>query len=556
MPNRRKMRPGKWGTPRTVVALREAAAATVQRVDLRETTRSAIADAPTGRLIDVQIIEAGWNTSKSRFYPASVLARDIPMVYGAGTHMALDHPGLTESEDRPEGSLRNLAAVFEAVPYTLDGGKTMRVKARVFSAYQQFLSEAWQNIGVSIRGYGEGEQGEAEGHTGTIVTALTEGQSVDFVTHPGAGGRILALLEASRPAALQEATSNELRSALRDALDDAYGENCADDCRAYVSVMDFDTDKGLVWYCQWGQGDNCNYEQAFTVTMAGEVPVVSLADSRTAVVARTVYVPAPPEDMATAEAAPSVTPTPLASAPASVEPRQFTTADLPMLRRAVKALAEAESPELPPDVAADQTDGAPPADTTPIREETGVTVSQTTGPAPGAAGTAEGAPVVLPAAIAEAERARSEAETARDTALREAAESKAAADESKRELARLRATEAARTLGATVLAESTLPQAAKARVLAEAARTVPLTEALALDEAAFKTAVTEAAKAEETYLASLREATGEGAVTGLGSSASATAGPDPEIRKALVESYRARGLSVEAATAAASGRPV
>lgn len=100
-----------------------------------------------------------------------------------------------------------------------------------------------------------------------------------------------------------------------------------------------------------------------------------------------------------------------------------------------------------------------------------------------------------------------------------------------------------------------MPHAAKARVLAEAVRSVPLTEALALDEAAFKAAVTEAAKAEETYLASLRELAGEGSVTGLGGGAAAT---DPAAKTqfvaGLVESFERLGLNSDAAKVAAGGR--
>ena len=53
-------------------------------------------------------------------------------------------------------------------------------------------------IGVSMRAYADTTVGEAEGRKGTIITALLEAASVDFVTKAGRGGRVLSVLE-SRP---------------------------------------------------------------------------------------------------------------------------------------------------------------------------------------------------------------------------------------------------------------------------------------------------------------------------------------------------------------------
>jgi len=61
------------------------------------------------------------------------------------------------------------------------------------------------------------------------------------------------------------------------------------------------------------------------------------------------------------------------------------------------------------------------------------------------------------------------------------------------------------------------------RIVAEAVREVPLTDAGQLDTAVFDTRVDEARTAEETYLRSLAPATG-GGVTGFGPSAPAGGG--------------------------------
>lgn len=152
-------------------------------------------------MITIDIIRSGWNKAGTRYYPADVLERDIPVVYPAGSHMYIDHPRLSEQEDIPERSLTSLAAVFDTTPYAVrEGDQTvMRVSARVYSRWRDFLTEAASDIGVSINGNGDGSIMEREGRTGLVLERLTHGQSVDFVTKPGAGGRIVALLESARP---------------------------------------------------------------------------------------------------------------------------------------------------------------------------------------------------------------------------------------------------------------------------------------------------------------------------------------------------------------------
>lgn len=152
----------------------------------------------TGALIDVELITPGWGSSG--YYSAEVLesaGRD--KVFAAGTHMYIDHPSASENHDRPERSLRDLAAVL-AEDATWNG-TALRGKARVFAPYQPLVAEMKDDIGVSIRAGGEVEMGEAEGRRGRIVTQLVNATSVDFVTRAGRGGRIAQLLESARPTA-------------------------------------------------------------------------------------------------------------------------------------------------------------------------------------------------------------------------------------------------------------------------------------------------------------------------------------------------------------------
>lgn len=157
----------------------------------------------TGGRQRIKLIDAGWGSSG--YYSHGVLAEAAKNgVFPAGTHMYLDHPSASEQVDRPERSVRDLAAVLTS-PATFDGG-ALYAEARVFGPFQQLLAEQADAIGVSIRAAGTAEPGEAEGRQGMIITSLTEGISVDFVTRAGRGGQIVELLESAR-AELRESRS-------------------------------------------------------------------------------------------------------------------------------------------------------------------------------------------------------------------------------------------------------------------------------------------------------------------------------------------------------------
>lgn len=149
--------------------------------------------------IGVLLISPGWGTRG--YYSAELLERDGPTAFPKGTHMYFDHPTATEAADRPERSLRDLAAVLETdARWNPNGpaGPGLYAEAAVFEPYRPIVNEMSKHIGVSIRAYGYGHQGEAEGKRGQIVDEMGPGLSVDFVTHAGRGGQLLQLLESAR----------------------------------------------------------------------------------------------------------------------------------------------------------------------------------------------------------------------------------------------------------------------------------------------------------------------------------------------------------------------
>lgn len=149
--------------------------------------------------IPVKIIEPGWGSSG--YYPKEVLERDGPVVFPKGLKMYWNHPTSQEESTRPEGDLNALAAELISDARYADGpaGPGLYADAKVFEGYQGSVNDLAKHIGVSIRASGKAVQGEAEGRKGPIVQQLTAARSVDFVTEPGAGGKILDMFEAARP---------------------------------------------------------------------------------------------------------------------------------------------------------------------------------------------------------------------------------------------------------------------------------------------------------------------------------------------------------------------
>jgi len=143
----------------------------------------------------IDLITPGWGSSG--YYGADILEQAATdKVFHAGMHMYINHQTPQERMDRPSGDLRDLAAVLlEDAVWT---GDSLQAKARVFSAWREPLAEMKDSIGTSIRAAADVEYGEAEGRAGKIIGRIVHAESVDFVTKPGRGGRIVDVLESER----------------------------------------------------------------------------------------------------------------------------------------------------------------------------------------------------------------------------------------------------------------------------------------------------------------------------------------------------------------------
>ena len=177
---------------------------------VRETTvlgTVAPVSAASGRY-EICIIE-GDRWGSMGYYPANVVERDGPTVFGTGTQMYLDHPTESEEFDRPERSVRDLVGIISSTP-TWDGdAKRLMAEATFFGPYADTLREIAPHVGLSINAYATQEPMEVAGRYGPVTTAFVEAVSVDVVTKAGAGGAIVKAIESARSRFLAGQPSSE-----------------------------------------------------------------------------------------------------------------------------------------------------------------------------------------------------------------------------------------------------------------------------------------------------------------------------------------------------------
>lgn len=266
-----------------------------QITEAQTTVEAAAVEGKPGKF-KVQLITPGWGSSG--YYSAAVLKEAATgKIWPAGTRMMLDHPTWAESQDRPEGSVMNWAATL-----TEDAawdGSGLSAEAEVYSPYAALLAERKDFLGVSVRASAEVKQGEAEGRKGRIIERIIYGETVDFVTKAGRGGRVLAVLESARN--LTEATSNDRRDQLQRAVTDAHTDR---ERETWAWVRDFDEAASTVYF---SANDERTYAQPYevgeddrTVTLTGDPAEVRVVTSYVPLTVPATEAPAPPDVPATA----------------------------------------------------------------------------------------------------------------------------------------------------------------------------------------------------------------------------------------------------------------
>jgi len=149
----------------------------------------------TGRVWDVVVIE-GDRWGSSGYYPGDVLERDGARAFPAGTQSFEDHaePGAKDLVGKMLGvTLEPARFVVE------DGVPKLRAPIEFFEDKIDYVKARAKATGISIRSGVKFAPGERGGRFGKIVTALTEGISIDVVTRAGAGGKFGVIMESAQP---------------------------------------------------------------------------------------------------------------------------------------------------------------------------------------------------------------------------------------------------------------------------------------------------------------------------------------------------------------------
>lgn len=148
----------------------------------------------TGTRLKLRLIE-GDKLGSSAYYPADVIRRDGPKVFVKGTPMFLDHQTAEEKSNKPFGSVGSyVGELAEDAYYENDG---LYGEVEVFEDMAPMIKARAQKIGVSVRASVVAEDGMINGKLVPIAKQFTHARSVDFVMRPGAGGKIVSILESA-----------------------------------------------------------------------------------------------------------------------------------------------------------------------------------------------------------------------------------------------------------------------------------------------------------------------------------------------------------------------
>jgi hypothetical protein len=149
-----------------------------------------------GARYEVKIIDAGQGSSG--LYPAAVLKDAVEnKIFAKGLHVYLDHPGMEETWDRPERTVKDLAAVLDDDATWDETNQAVMGSMTVVEHMRPMVKAIWPHVGMSIRAWAESDMQEIDGQFHDVITKLSAAESVDIVTHAGRGGAIVKALESA-----------------------------------------------------------------------------------------------------------------------------------------------------------------------------------------------------------------------------------------------------------------------------------------------------------------------------------------------------------------------
>lgn len=145
----------------------------------------------TGKKWRARLIE-GERWGSKAFYGSDVLVRDAAK-FSAGTPIYLDHATATEEQERPDGDPQRFLGVLASdAQYDGDG---LYADIDVADHMKDTVKGLAPYFGLSINADMAVIEGERQGKVGHIVESVIDVKSVDLVRRPGAGGKLVSILE-------------------------------------------------------------------------------------------------------------------------------------------------------------------------------------------------------------------------------------------------------------------------------------------------------------------------------------------------------------------------
>ena len=186
------------------------------------------ADKKSGIDVVGVLIGAGKNFTKNRYYPKSTIQEAAPLF--AGLKMYINHPTDVEERTRPERDLKDWVSTIQESWYEATSGEAMG-RIHIHDAYltEKVKDPVFrEHIGLSINTSGKRYMKEIDGKQMEVIEKIFAPRSVDWVTEPGARGRVAYLLESQNQAKekdmLEKMTLKELKECRSDLIEAAIKE--------------------------------------------------------------------------------------------------------------------------------------------------------------------------------------------------------------------------------------------------------------------------------------------------------------------------------------------
>lgn len=164
----------------------------------------------------VLLIKAGTSANRVH-YSEEVLKRAAPLFEGVKAYA--DHPSADERRNRPERSVRDVVGWYSNVHWS-DEHRGLVGDFNVLASagwLREALKSAWDGGKPDLLGFSINAAGMKSGRVvdgGHLLEGITQVNSTDVVTTPGAGGRVLDILESTIERRVMQETFDAFKAEL------------------------------------------------------------------------------------------------------------------------------------------------------------------------------------------------------------------------------------------------------------------------------------------------------------------------------------------------------